>query len=139
MPRSSADISPEQKQAMAEGRRQSAIVRRYLDALAAHRPRRGRRRSPDKIRARLAEIEQELVDAEGMDELLLLQERKDLQRELERLEGAEGTDLSALEEEFVKVARAFAERRGIEYSTWREAGVPAAVLKRAGIRRTRSA
>ena len=34
------------------------------------------------------------------------------------------------------VARGYSERKGIVYATWREAGVPPAVLAKAGISRT---
>ena len=36
---------------------------------------------------------------------------------------------------FVKVARSYSERQGITYTTWREIGVDAAVLSKAGITR----
>ena len=39
----------------------------------------------------------------------------------------------ALEDEFVKHALSFARRRGITYAAWCDVGVPAHVLKRAGI------
>jgi hypothetical protein len=35
------------------------------------------------------------------------------------------------------VAKKFGEKRGIGYGAWRDAGVPAQVLKKAGVRRTR--
>jgi hypothetical protein len=54
-----------------------------------------------------------------------------LQRELEGT--SENVDVTALEDEFVRVARAFGERQGISYAVWRETGVPAATLKKAGI------
>jgi hypothetical protein len=44
-------------------------------------------------------------------------------------------DLSALERDFVAVANAYGNRQGITYQVWRETGVPAAVLKKAGIGR----
>ena len=44
-------------------------------------------------------------------------------------------DLTAVEEGFVKAAKSYSERKGISYSTWREVGVSADVLKRAGISR----
>ena len=37
----------------------------------------------------------------------------------------------------MKVARAYGERKGITYGTWRDFGVAADVLKKAGIQRTR--
>lgn len=45
-------------------------------------------------------------------------------------------DLRGLEADFVKVARAYGEAKGIEYGTWRKVGVPIPTLKRAGITRT---
>ena len=44
-------------------------------------------------------------------------------------------DLSALEAEFVAVAKGYAERKQISYEAWREAGVSASTLKAAGITR----
>ena len=44
-------------------------------------------------------------------------------------------DLTALETDFVAVAKPYAQRKGISYEAWREAGVPAATLKAAGIGR----
>ena len=38
------------------------------------------------------------------------------------------------ERAFVEAAAPYGERKGISYKAWREVGVPAAVLKRAGIR-----
>ena len=67
--------------------------------------------------------------------LELLQKQRDLKVEAERL--SEGVDLTALEAEFVKVAKSYGERKGITYGTWRDFGVAADVLKKAGIQRTR--
>ena len=47
-------------------------------------------------------------------------------------------DLEGLEAGFVEYAKAYSERKGITYAAWREAGVPASILKDAGIKRTRS-
>ena len=35
----------------------------------------------------------------------------------------------------MKVAKAYSQRKGIEYASWRELGVSAEVLKRAGVSR----
>ena len=59
----------------------------------------------------------------------------DLQAKLAAV-NAEAVDLSALEEEFVRSAAAYGSRRGLTYAAWREAGVPPAVLRRAGITRS---
>lgn len=47
-----------------------------------------------------------------------------------------GVDVAELEEAFVNAATAYGARRGITYSAWRAAGVPPAVLRRAGISRS---
>jgi hypothetical protein len=57
----------------------------------------------------------------------------DLQKELEGM--GNKVDLSALENDFVKTASKYAQRKGISYAAWRELGVPADVLKKAGISR----
>ncbi|MDP9388022.1 MAG: hypothetical protein M3Q48_08840 [Actinomycetota bacterium] len=126
-------MSQEHKQALALGREQGRSVRRYLEALEAHRPKRGRKRTPESIQRRLAEVEARLETADPFSRLQLLQERMNLQDELAAKSDA--VDLSELEEEFVNAARDYGERKGITYAAWREAGVDAAVLKRAGIRR----
>ena len=126
-------MSPDHKEALAQGREESRAVKQYLDALESHRPRRGRRRTPDSIKSQLAKIEEKLAAADALTRLKLLQDRQDLQRDLSG--AADDVDMGALEEAFVKVARAYGERKGISYAVWREAGVDAAVLKRAGISR----
>jgi hypothetical protein len=47
---------------------------------------------------------------------------------------AEEREVQRLEHGFVAYARTYAIAHGIEYATWREFGVPAEVLVRAGIR-----
>ncbi|MCU0260036.1 MAG: hypothetical protein MUE78_03370 [Ilumatobacteraceae bacterium] len=129
-----APMSDEHKAALAQGRAEGKAVRDYLEGLRSSKPKRGRKRTPDSIRKRLDAIEAELVDASPLDELKLVQERHDLTRELETF--GSGVDLSALEDRFVEVARSYSQRQGISYSSWREVGVEAAVLKRAGIARS---
>ncbi len=131
--RGKSPMSNEHKQALAQGRDQGRAVRRYLEALEAHRPKRGRKRTAESIKRRLADIEEKLATADPLSRLQLVQERMNLQDELAAK--SEAVDLSELEEEFVRAAKAYGERKGITYGAWREAGVDAAVLKRAGIRR----
>ena len=126
-------MSPEHKAALAKGRTEGKIVREYLEGLRATKPKRGRKRTPDSIRKRLESVEQELASASPLDELLLIQERKDLEAELDAMENT--LDMEALEEAFVGVAQSYSESKKISYSSWRDVGVEAAVLKRAGIRR----
>lgn len=126
-------LSDQHKAAMAAGRIEGRVVREYLDALRSNKPKRGRKRTPDSIKARLAAIEDELVMADALDELRLVQERRNLTEELESM--GSGVDMAALEAEFVKIAKSYSERQGIAYATWRDVGVEASVLKAAGIGR----
>jgi hypothetical protein len=127
-------LSDEHKAALKTGRTEGAAVRHYLEALRANKPKRGRKRTPDSINARLAAIDADLADASPLDELRLVQERRDLQSELASM-GAK-VDMSALEAGFVAVAKSYSQRQGISYATWRDVGVDAAVLKRAGLSRS---
>jgi hypothetical protein len=126
-------LTDEHKAAMAEGRTQGRAVRNYLEALEAHKPRRGRRRSPESMRKRLAAVNDELPSADPVTRLNLIQERMDLEAELDAAETV--VDHSALEAEFVAAARGYGERKGISYAAWRELGVSPAVLGAAGIKR----
>jgi hypothetical protein len=128
-------MSQSHKDALAEGRDQGRAVRRYLEALEAHKPKRGRRRTPDSMHKRLAGIEEKLAAADPLTRLQLVQERIDLQREL--ASASASTDLSALEAGFIAAAGPYGLRKGISYAAWREAGVDPSVLRQAGIRRAR--
>jgi len=126
-------MTPEHKAALERGRAEGRVVREYLEALRNSKPKRGRKRTPDSIGKRLAAIEGELADASAIDELQLVQERRDLTNELESM--GSSVDIAALEEAFVGVAKAYGERKGISYASWREVGVAAATLAGAGISR----
>jgi uncharacterized protein YicC (UPF0701 family) len=127
------NITPEHKAAMAAGRAEGRAIKQYLEALESHKPRRGRRRTPDSINTRLEKIDQELAGADPMKRLSLVQERLDLLAELEQLQAP--VDMSALEEQFVIAAKGYSDRKGISWTAWREVGVPASVLERAGVSR----
>src|SRR6056297_3595837 len=79
-------MSQEHKDALAKGRTEGRIVREYLEGLRATKPKRGRKRTTDNVKNRLEAIETELMDASPVNELLLIQERKDLQAELEAMQ-----------------------------------------------------
>lgn len=137
MPQSTRKRTPmsnEHKAALAEGRDQGRAVRRYLEALDANKPRRGRKRSPESLKKRLAAIETEIASADPLKRVHLVQERSDLQQALEA--SASNVDIDQLEKDFVKAAAPYSERKGITHATWREVGVPAAVLEKAGITRS---
>lgn len=127
-------MTTEHKAAIAAGRTESRAVKNYLEALERNRPKRGRKRTPDSINKRLSTIDSQLATADVVKRLALVQERLDLLAELDRLGDQE--DISVAEAEFVEVAAAYSERKGISYSAWREIGVSAAVLKAAGVSRS---
>ena len=126
-------MTDEHKAALAAGRNESRIVKNYLDGLESNRPKRGRKRTPDSIKKRLAEIDASVVDADPLNRLNLVQERMDLHDELDAM--GSKVDMTALEGDFVRVARSYSSRRGISYAAWREIGVDASVLKKAGLTR----
>jgi hypothetical protein len=126
-------VTDQHKAAMAEGRTQSRAIAAYLDALETHKPKRGRKRTPESVDKRLEAIDKQLGSANAIKRLSLIQERLDLLREKDSMGGE--VDLSAYEDEFVAAAAGYSERKGISYAAWRELGVPPAILKRAGISR----
>ena len=126
-------MSEQHKEALAVGREQGRAVRRYLEALEAHKPRRGRKRTAESVKRQLAGLEEKIAAADPLTRVQLIQLRMDLQRELESKQST--VDLAALEDDFVEAARSYGERKGITYAAWREAGVQASVLRRAGITR----
>ena len=128
-------MSDDHKAKLAQGRNESRVVSRYLDAVSAGKGKRGRKRTPQSIAAQIARIEEEMDNATPIKKLELIQRRADLEAERARLETR--TDIEALEKSFVKVAKSYATRNGISYSSFRTLGVSADVLKKAGVPRTR--
>jgi hypothetical protein len=127
-------MSDTHKEALAEGRNHARIVGRYLEALEANKPKRGRKRTPDSVKKRLETVAGEIKEASGLTRLNLLQERRDLEIELATMQA--GTpDISGLEKDFVKVAREYSAKKRISYGAWREFGVAPEALKKAGIAR----
>ncbi|HUF32330.1 MAG TPA: hypothetical protein VMN58_03865 [Acidimicrobiales bacterium] len=126
-------VTDEHKAAMAEGRTQSRKVAAYLEGLESNKPKRGRKRTAESIDKRLAAIDEDMTSASPIKALSLIQERRDLIDEKSRM--GETVDLTGLEEDFIEAAAAYGMRKGISYAAWRELGVPAAVLKSAGISR----
>lgn len=129
-------MSVEHKQALAVGREESRAVRRYLEALEAHKPKRGRKRTAEGIQSRLRQIDSRLPNADALSRVHMVQERINLQTELASRDDT--VDLKSLEDAFVGAARGYGERKGLTYAAWRAAGVDPTILRRAGIPRTRS-
>jgi len=127
-------MTDEHKAALAKGRMEGRIVREYLEGLRATKPKRGRKRTPETIRKRLEAVDVELASASPLDELLLVQERRDLEAELAAKSNS--IDMDALEAAFVDVAKSYSDSKSISYASWRDVGVSASTLKQAGISRS---
>jgi len=100
-------------------------VRNYIDGLRTARPARFSNLTAGAIQQRLAKIALELQTAPPMVQLRLIQERSDLEAQ---------AAWHQRQTSFIENARAYSRRHGISYDTWRQVGVPDAVLRRAGIR-----
>ena len=120
----------------AQEKADNKAVRDYLDVLAASAPKRGRKRTADSVTARISAIGNAMGDASATKRLGLVQERLDLEAELDAMARADSVDIGDLEAGFIKTATSYGGRRGISYAAWREVGVSATTLKAAGIRRS---
>lgn len=127
-------MSEEHKQNLAIGREHARVIREYLEALEGSQSRRGRRRTPESVERRLEEIRVRVdEEVDPLRRLQMISERESLEGEL-KVQETSGI-LPELEEAFVVVCRDYSQRKHISYSAWREAGVEAAVLKKAGVSR----
>lgn len=125
-------MTPSHKLALKEGRERGQIVRRYLQAIAASKPKRGRPVTPEGLRKRISEIDAELaVEKDPLRKLDLVQLKIKKQKDLEELESP--VDLEALEREFIGVAKAYNDSKELSPEAWLELGVSRDVLRRAGI------
>ena len=131
-------MSDDHKAALAKGREDGRKVRAYLEALAeVNRPKaRGRKKSPEAIQARLDEITAEYPSAEPLQKLLLVNEQIGLEEDLEAITAEpDPVDYEALERGFIEAAAAFTRSKRIVWLAWRSVGVPATLLRAAGIER----
>lgn len=127
-------MSDEHKAALAQGRRESRAIKSYLQALGSRRP--GRPVTADSVRKRIESIDERLAgEDDPLRALDLRQERLDAEATLKDVEAKE--DIDELEKGFVETAKSYSQRKGISYAAWRQVGVPASVLKAAGIPRSR--
>jgi hypothetical protein len=127
-------MSDEHKAALAQGRKESRAIKAYLEALEARRP--GRPVSKESLQKRLDKVNEKLGSAESpLETVDLIQSKLDIEKALAQVENAQ--DYAALETGFVENAASYSDRKGVSYTAWREFGVPAAVLKKAGIKETR--
>jgi hypothetical protein len=125
-------MSQAHKEALARGRKEARAIKAYLDELGSRR--RGRPVTESGLKRRLEAAKAQIPrEGNALRRVELTQKRLDLEKQLREL-GARG-DRGALERGFVRYAASYSSRKGITYPAWREAGVPAAVLAKAGIKR----
>jgi len=127
-------VSERTEEAKAQRREQRRVQARavgaYLEAIEAGTPMVKRKRTPDRIRMRLDELE----SADVLTALVIVQERIDLREELGGLQDKTGEHSIAAEEAaFVEHAKAYGDSVGVTYAAWRELGVSSKLLRRAGI------
>jgi hypothetical protein len=128
-------MSDEHKAALAKGREQGRAVREYLAALEQER-KPGRKVDRGTIEKRIGDVQSRIDDEpDPAKRVELIQRRLDLEEQLIAMQ--DEVDLDALEQGFIEAAAEYSQRKGISYTAWREAGVPASALKQAGIPRTR--
>lgn len=127
-------MSEEHKAALAKGRREARAIKGYLKALAERKP--GRPVTKESLNKRLETVNRKLDESDNpLAQVELIQSRIDIEEALANLDQAE--DMESLEADFVEHAASYSDRKGISYTAWREFGVPAKVLRTAGIKETR--
>ncbi len=130
-----AAMTEAHKKALAKGRAQARAVKDYLAARETE-SKRGPKMTPEKLRDRITSTREAIANEDDPARRVeLIQQRINDEERLESLE--DQPDMEALEAAFVDAAAEYSERKGITYTAWRELGVPAAVLRKAGVPRTR--
>src|SRR3546814_14584455 len=106
----SSSMSAAHKAALAEGRSQGRAVRKYLEALEANKPKRGRKRNAKSIQDRIANIDARLAGSDPLKRVQLIQERLDLTSELAAFDDA--VDPTELDQGFVDAAAVYSQQLG---------------------------
>jgi hypothetical protein len=127
-------MSKEHKDALAQGRLEARSVKAYLDALGHKK--RGRPVTKVSLEKKLSTIDSKLKsEPNPLKRLDLMQARADIEKAVGTIGNT--VDPEELAAGFVAHAKSYSQRKGISYSTWRQFGVPAEVLRKAGIPATR--
>jgi hypothetical protein len=127
-------MSDEHKRALAQGRTEARAIKAYLEALAARKP--GRPVTKESLEKRITSVNERIASTDNPLEVVdLIQSRLDIEKSLEQVQ--DEVQIDVLEGGFVTNAASYSERKGVTYTAWREFGVPAAVLRKAGIKETR--
>jgi hypothetical protein len=126
-------MTKEHKAALARGRLEARSVRAYLASLGPKK--RGRSVTKDSLQRKISEIESKLkAEVNPLKRLDLMQSKAEAEQALTTV--GIGPNDHQLTADFVKYARGYSDRKGISYATWRQFGVPADVLRKAGIPQT---
>lgn len=127
-------MSKQHKKALAKGRNEARAIKRYLESLQSRK--RGRPVSPETQKKRIDGLNKRISsEADPLKRVQLTQQRIEAEEALRSTTTAESRE--SLERGFVRYAKDYSQRKGISYAAWREAGVSAPVLSKAGIKRTR--
>lgn len=127
-------LSQEHKDALARGRLEARAIKAYLTALASRTT--GRTPSRETLERRLTAINSKIAGSDDpLKTVEWIQNRLDILDAMKRLGDSE--NFEELEAGFIKHAANYSERKEISYTAWREAGVPAATVRAAGIPETR--
>jgi len=127
-------MTQEHKDALAQGRLEARSIKAYLRALDSRRP--GRPVTKESLDKRLERVNSRLgSEDDPLKRVDLLQSRLEIERALAN--AGEGANIDELAESFATHAGSYSDRKGISYTAWRQFGVPADVLRKAGIQETR--
>jgi len=127
-------MSNEHKEALAQGRKEARAIKAYLSALESRKP--GRPVSKESLQKRVERVNEKLEATDNpLDRVDLIQSKIDIEKALAELGNSQ--DIASLESGFIENVGSYSERKGVTYTAWREFGVPASVLRKAGIRETR--
>ncbi|MEE8376352.1 MAG: hypothetical protein V3S26_08540 [Acidimicrobiia bacterium] len=127
-------MTQEHKEALARGRKEARAIKAYLKTVDTGKH--GRPVSRESLEKRLEKTNRQIEDSDDpLKTVDLIQTRLDIELALSRLEDVES--IERLEAKFVKYAASYSERKGVSYTAWRQFGVPATVLRNAGVPETR--
>lgn len=127
-------MTEEHKQALAKGRNEARAIKAYLKALQARGP--GRPVNRETLEKRLASLNEKIeASNDPLKSVDLIQSRLDTEDALASVGDAKSFE--DLEAGFVSHVKSYSERKKVSYTAWREFGVPAAVLRNAGVPETR--
>jgi hypothetical protein len=128
------EMTQEHKEALAQGRKEARAIKAYLKTVDTRKH--GRPASRDSLEKRLEKTNRRIEDSDDpLKTVDLIQTRLDIELALASMEDVESVE--RLEATFVKYAASYSERKGVSYTAWRQFGVPAAVLRNAGVPETR--